>query len=346
MRHTFTPEDDRIILDLYQRLGPQWDRIWEAVGNSTRAGVQRRFYQYLKPQLPETHDAPIAPTLPTPTVFDHPVRPLTLPKRPLTKPKKRSGGTVALLCGDEHVPFHDQSALDCVLSIAKDLQPDVVVFMGDLLDCYGLSDFDKDPDRLTSLQDEINLGRFHLGQMRDTVPSADIYLCDSNHFDRLRRTLWRLAGPSRELATLTKFREMMTWPTLLGLDELDIGWLPLNKQTRTSVLPKFIVKHGDRVRIRSGYTAHAEHARYGRSGASGHTHRLAAVWHRDHNGNHVWVETGCLCNLNPEYAQDPDWQQGCVVVSFEEFTGAVSIEPIYIQNGLAQWRGKTIRSKP
>lgn len=337
----FTPENDKLIADLYLSIGPQWKEIHAQVGKGTIKSVQQRFYDYIKDDLP---DPVVIPPLYPPITFDNPVRPLKLPKIEPAEKKKRDGGLVALLCGDEHFPFHDQSALDCVLSIARDLKPDVVVFMGDLLDCYGLSDFDKDPQRINTLQDEINQGRFHLAQMRKAVPHGKIYLLDSNHFDRMRRTLWRMAGPSRELTTLTTFQEALTWPTLLNLRELDIIWVPLNKQTQTEILPKFIVKHGDRIRIRSGYTAHAELARYGRSGANGHGHRLAAVWRRDHNGNHVWVETGCLCSLNPEYALDPDWQGGCVVASFEEITSAISVEPIYIQNGLAQWRGKTIRA--
>jgi hypothetical protein len=344
----FTPEDDKIIGQAYQELGPNWKAIHKRVGKGTVRSVSQRFYDYVKPNIPES-----VPTLngnpcegiSALTTFDNPIRPLRLPKIEKAEKKKRNGGIVGMLCGDEHFPFQDQPALDCVLSITRQLKPDVIALMGDLLDCYGLSDFDKDPKRINTLQDEINQGRFHLAEMRKASPDSKIYLFDSNHFDRMRRTLWRMAGPSGELRTLTAFQEAMTWPTLLNLEELDITWVPLNHQTRTEIFPKFIVKHGDRVRIRSGYTAHAEHARYGRSGASGHTHRLAAVWHRDHNGNHVWCETGCLCDLNPEYAQDPDWQQGCVVVSFEEHTSAISVEPIYIQNGLAQWRGKTIRAQ-
>jgi hypothetical protein len=71
------------------------------------------------------------------------------------------------------------------------------------------------------------------------------------------------------------------------------------------------------------------------SGASGHTHRLSQFYHRDHNGNHVWLETGSTCDLNPEYTPDPDWQNGCVVLTLHRDTGAFQAQTTYIHNGNA-----------
>ena len=66
-------------------------------------------------------------------------------------------------------------------------------------------------------------------------------------------------------------------------------------------------------------------------------------FHRDRNGNHVWVETGCLCTLDPDWMPEPDWQQGFIVASFDTETGAFSIEPVYIHKGSAMWRDKFYR---
>ena len=67
-------------------------------------------------------------------------------------------------------------------------------------------------------------------------------------------------------------------------------------------------------------------------------------FHRDYNGNHVWVETGCACSLKPEYGSDPDWQQGCIVAAFDRKTGAFALEPVYIHNGRAVWRDRVYKS--
>lgn len=176
------------------------------------------------------------------------------------------------------------------------------------------------------------------------VPGARRYLLEGNHEDRLRRALWNMNGAAEAFHSLRVFAKMMTWPVLLDLERIGWKWLSTQEQTRTKILPKFIVKHGTVIRKHAAYTARGEWEKYGKSGASGHTHRLGMFMHRDHNGNHVWVETGCLCTLEPHYMPDPDWQQGFLIMTFENTTGAFQAEPVYIHHGLAVWRGKVYRA--
>jgi hypothetical protein len=114
--------------------------------------------------------------------------------------------------------------------------------------------------------------------------------------------------------------------------------VPSQGQAKFRILPKIITKHGTIVRKWSGQSAKAEWERYGKSGLSGHTHRLAAFYTNDFNGSHVWMETGCTCDTDPQYVEQPNWQQGCVVVTY--VGDRFSIEPIYIQGGHAVWRGR------
>jgi hypothetical protein len=251
----------------------------------------------------------------------------------------------AVLYGDSHFPHQDEASLSIVGQIVDTLKPNIIVHMGDLLDGYALSAYDKDPRRKETLQDEINMARAHLAQMRLRSPTSAFILLEGNHEDRLRRTIWNLPGQSSALAKLEVFQQSMTWPTLLGLDELGITFVPYDsKQAKQKFLPKWILKHGTLVRKHSAYTARGEWEKYGRSGSSGHTHRLGVYFHSDHNGSHCWVETGCTCSLEPEYTPDPNWQQGCVVLTFERETGAFQAEPVYIHNGLAVWRGRVFRA--
>lgn len=271
--------------------------------------------------------------------------------RPLTfraaKPAARKAGRFikAFLYGDTHFPFADQRAIGVVQAVSVDHRPDVLVHMGDLLDCYTLSRWDKNPERKETLQDEINQARLHLAQMRDLHPNARFIYLEGNHEDRLRRILWNLEGPAAVLAQLTAFKKHITWPSLLGLADLHIEFVPYAEQSRRTVLPKFILKHGTLVRGRSAYTANGEWSKYGKSGASGHTHRLGAFFHRDHNGNHGWMETGCTCRLDPEYMVDPDWQQGALTVTFDLKTGAPDFNPVYIHDGTTIWRDNWYAAK-
>lgn len=269
------------------------------------------------------------------------IRPTVLPLAftPAAPAIRKAGRFVkAFLYGDTHVPFEDKRATSVVQKVSMDYGPDIIAHMGDLLDCYSLSRYDKNPDRKETLQDEIDMARNHLAQLRDLHPNARIVYLEGNHEDRLRRLLWNLEGPAAVLAQLTAFKKYITWPELLGLRSLHIEFIPYAEQSRKQILPKFILKHGTVVRARSAYTANGEWSKYGRSGASGHTHRLGAFFHRDHNGNHGWVETGCTCRLDPEYTVDPDWQQGAVAITFDTKTGAPNFQPIYVHNGSTVWR--------
>jgi predicted phosphodiesterase len=273
---------------------------------------------------------------------------LDLPVRPFAStyvaPSARSSQTkdrlTAVLYGDTHEPFADPSCLSVVWQIISDVQPDIVIHMGDLVDCYTISRFDKDPVRLLSLQDEIDAARAHLLKLREIVPTSRIVLLEGNHEDRLRRAIYAMQGAPRALAALKVVQTALAWPVLLDLASIGVEFVPLHEQSSTPILPKFLTTHGTRVHTRSGYTARHEHDKYGISGASGHTHRKATHYHRDHNGNHVWIETGCTCTLGMDYTVDPDWQQGCNVVHFNTRSGAFNIEDVYVHNGNANWRGR------
>lgn len=260
--------------------------------------------------------------------------------------KRKEGKTLkALLYGDTHHGVHCEATLRVVQAIGADLQPDVLIDMGDGVDAIHLSDkFRSDPTRTVTLQDEIDAKRRQLAAFRQAMPNARYIYLEGNHEERLKRAMWNAEGSAAALIKLNVVQKYLTWPTLLGLDDLHIEFIPYDKQTETALLPKFLVKHGTIVSSKSGYTATREMTKYGRSGASGHTHRLAAVWHRDHNGQHVWVETGTCASLKPEYAQDPDWQNGCVPLTFDLKTGAVQVEPLEIRNGHTLWRGREYRA--
>lgn len=250
----------------------------------------------------------------------------------------------ALVVSDTHVPYHDPKVWSIVCQIAKDLKPDVVVHLGDLIDCFQVQDsFDKDPVRVNSLQDDIDLAAKLLDQLAVKAPNAKLYLLEGNHEDRLRRAIWKLNNGQRELAKLRTFQSNVTWPSLLK-DAGAGNWIfvPIHGQAKRQILPMFITKHGSVVRKWSGHSAKAEWERYGQSGISGHTHRSGLFYTDDYNGAHVWIENGCTCRLDPEYTEDPNWQQGFTVITYTSPTN-FSVEPIHVHNGVAVWRGKEYR---
>ena len=70
----------------------------------------------------------------------------------------KSSMKVACVLPDIHFPFQDKNALKVALDLINYVKPSVIIQVGDLVDCYSISRFSKDPDRIsgTSLQKEFD----------------------------------------------------------------------------------------------------------------------------------------------------------------------------------------------
>jgi predicted phosphodiesterase len=256
---------------------------------------------------------------------------------PFPKPGRNKQKT-AVIFGDSHRPFHDEAALTVVRGIVKESRPDLLVHVGDANDCYTISRYSTDPARLHTLQDDLDSTRAMFHGFSEAAPQAKKIFLGGNHEDRLRKMIWDLKGAARELGKLRVFQKAMTWPVLLDLDAIGWEYVDYTKQPLVGEIPRLLLKHGEVVRKWSGWTAKAEWEKNARSGISGHTHRLGTFYHRDLNGSHVWQEAGCTCSLEPEYVRQPDWQHGCLVVTYT--ADWFHIATVYIENGRAVWRQK------
>lgn len=260
--------------------------------------------------------------------------------KPLPFHKARASQKIStgVIFTDTHRPFHDEAALAVVHGIIKDVRPNLIVHGGDANDCYTISRYSTDPARLQTLQDDLDSTRQMFYGISEIAPDAEKVFLGGNHEDRLRKLIWDLKGAARELGKLRVFQKAMTWPVLLDLESIGWDYVDYMHQPLVGKIPRLLLKHGEVVRKWSAWTAKAEWEKNARSGVSGHTHRMGTFYHRDLNGSHVWQEAGCTCSLTPEYVRQPDWQHGCLVVSYT--SDWFHIEPVYIENGNAHWRGK------
>lgn len=276
-------------------------------------------------------------------VLNLPVRPFDVP---IPAPAKYADGKPlkAIAFGDTHIRFHDERCLAVIERIISDEQPDILLHVGDLLDAGMISQkFAIDPTRLETLQDDIDLARIKLHQWASLAPNAERWLLEGNHEERLTRLIWDLKGAQRELPRLRMFQKHMSWPVLLGLDEIGWNWVDYKDQPRDDILPKLLVKHGEVVRKFSGWSAKGEWEKSGRSGTSGHTHR-ANIWrHKDYNGQATWVETGCTCLLDKTPgARNPDWQQAVTIYEWSADRMLMDVRQISIRDGRAMFNGKEL----
>ena len=57
-----------------------------------------------------------------------------------------------VVISDIHFPYQDDKAIKAALDFIKTNPVDTIILNGDILDFYDVSSFDKDPDRINSLQ--------------------------------------------------------------------------------------------------------------------------------------------------------------------------------------------------
>jgi predicted phosphodiesterase len=209
---------------------------------------------------------------------------------------------------DMHCPYEDWRALEGVYKFAKDYKPDNVVLLGDLVDFYTLSRFDKDPSRILGLQHELDVAQYHLKKLRAAVgKKTKIILLEGNHEKRLEKYL-------RKNPEMSSLRCVNNIPNLLNLQEQGVSYRGLwfNKGV--------LFKHGHIVRRHGAYTARGEYESEGTSGMSGHSHRMGAHYKTDRSGNHAWFECGHLCDeAQAEYMEGkvPDWQKGFALFEYD-----------------------------
>lgn len=203
---------------------------------------------------------------------------------------------------DLHVPFHNMDFINNIIKFLKDYQPDKIVLVGDIVDFYDLSNFDKNPKRVGVLQKELDIVNGILMLIRIACPNSEIIYVCGNHEDRLRKFIWR--NPSVASLRDLKLERLLRFS--------DIGNIQL---VDSYALRGITFTHGSLVRKHSSYSSKAEYDKHLESGISGHTHRLGTYHKTTTNRSDSWSEIGCCCTLSPEYIHSqPDWQNGFAII--------------------------------
>lgn len=238
-----------------------------------------------------------------------------------------------VILNDIQYPFHDKKVLDgLVLPFIEEVKPDGVVLNGDIVDCYTLSSFDKNPMQKGDLNTEIRLAQGLMNRLSKAAKAGECWWLGGNHEDRLRRTIWKNA-PALGVV------EEMNFDKLFGLQHYGFQWKEYGDHL---MLGKLLVTHGDLVREHSAWTARAHFLKYGTSVMIGHTQRIGQYHITNMTGDHAAYENGCLCRLDPEYIKFPNWQQGFAIVHVFE-NGFFNVQQIRILDRKIFFYGKEVR---
>lgn len=266
----------------------------------------------------------------------------------------------------ELLGMHDDEAMAVALNIARAVQPDRIVHLGDFLDLAEFSSkFAVHPEFAFTTQAAINRGHEFLAECRAILgPQEDgddpnLFLIAGNHDDRLGKAVLSNAIASLRLrrADAPDSWPAMSVPNLLALDAINCeyiggypaGSLKLANGTKSQTPLVAVHERGlDVVKV-----AKSQRQSY----VQGHTHRVAMHAETyELDGEAIDVEAyalGSLCRRDgyvPSVKGAPDdrgrpvkriesWQQAVGVLTVAP-DGGWTLEPIRIRDGKAFYGGK------
>ena len=222
--------------------------------------------------------------------------------------------TRLLILSDVHIPYHNVEAVTLALQYGKDKNVNGIMLNGDILDFYGLSDFEKDP-RKRRFSEELEMGRQFLRVLRKEFEGVPIYYKLGNHEERYERYL-RIKAP--ELLDVADFR----MDVLLRFGELGVE---LIDDKRITKFGKLNIMHGHEFG-KSVFSpvnpARGLYMRGKENCIAGHNHQTSSHVEPSMNGHVVntW-STGCLCELHPAYMPINKWNLGFAYAEREDGDG-------------------------
>lgn len=282
------------------------------------------------------------------------------------KVQSKSGGGRALIICDPHFgfyrdlktgklePFHDRLVLDIALQIAIAIQPEIIVFLGDIVDLAGFSDkFLALPEVVGTTQPGNLEAHWWLSQFRIACPGADIRAHQGNHDKRIVKAiisrLPEFYGLQPVDAKNMSFLYDLNY--LLGLEGLGISWFDGYPNDVSWILDDIRLIHGSIARKGSGATARAIVEGSDVNTVFGHIHRDEEASRNitvrgEKKSIFAWCP-GCACRTDgggtpPGSTEDSDWRNG---IGLLHYGPSVSTSTIRIENGRSVWNGQVFEAR-
>jgi predicted phosphodiesterase len=214
-------------------------------------------------------------------------------------------GRVGVL-SDIHVPFHSRDALSVAVKHFKSCGIKALIVNGDAVDFYAISRYEKNPKQRDLLR-EISMTSDLFGWLRQELPKIPIIYKIGNHEERWVHWLWART------------------PEISDHERMGLGaWLELPKHGveliddhRAIMAGKLPILHGHEKGKTSSPVNQARSAftKLLHSVLEGHGHRTSV--HAETNmmrEEMCCFSTGCLCDLQLDYAVYNKWNHGFATV--------------------------------
>ncbi len=245
---------------------------------------------------------------------------------------KDSGVKRALLIGDAHAgflrdistgkyhtPFHDSSALDIVLQVSEDTQPDEIIILGDMLDFVEASKYLQRPEFYFSLQPAINVCGYFLSLLRQKNPNAHIVYIQGNHEERLNKMMYQHMLFAYNLKAYGENIPLLNLGHILNLEKLNIELRNTYPSDEYWLNDNTKVVHGEYLNMVTLLNTTKV------SVIQGHLHRGQEIHktahYRDGEEFIMVASIPCLCHIDgrvPAKIFKNNWQEGFAYVEYDK----------------------------
>ena len=262
----------------------------------------------------------------------------------------------------ELTPIHDEKALRVGRMLCRDLQPEVIVNLGDTVDLAALSRFKPDSDHFSrTLGPSFQRVHDYYAELRADNPRARIVEVDSNHNTRLKdfvlKNMPQLYGIKQAGASEEDY-PVMSYAYLANLKAVGVEWISGYGAARFQYAPDLELIHGTMVASNSSTAAKLSKANPEINIIQGHAHRMERHTRTNRAGQYLSaIVVGAACRTTgevPSYHSavddrnqvvkyQEDWQQGVLVIR-DYGDGHYQFDEVPIINGRAFYDGKEYKA--
>jgi len=278
----------------------------------------------------------------------------------IIRPSRRARITrpdeLTLVFGDAQIgfrgeeEFHDERAMSLAQLAIREMMPDRVIFVGDMIDLPNMSRFEQRSDWAGSTQRSLDRYHSFLAQTRANAPNAEIVAIEGNHELRMDKMIRKDAAELLQIrrANAEKELALLTLRYLVRMDELDVKSVSGYPNAAFWINDNLKAVHGTNV-AKGGSNA-AKYLQQETTGTLyGHTHRVETAYRTTptRQGAHTIVASspgtlarvtghvpGYRYSVNEEGQTVPraeDWQQGMNIV--ESSGDNENVTPVLFRDG-------------
>jgi hypothetical protein len=246
----------------------------------------------------------------------------------------------------ELTPLHDLRAIAIATEIVKDIKPDRVIMLGDMLDLPDWSThFVRSPEFYFTTQPSLNYMASWIAELRPYC--KDMVYIEGNHEKRMIDSIVQntIQAYGIKPANEPKSAPVISVPYLLGLDKLKVQYVGNYPHGEFYINNNLVCIHGNKVGPKSGQSVMKLLDSPRISIIQGHVHRLEmahkTVWTHGSPKIYQAISCGTLCRIDgvvPGGGTRYNWQQGVGIVEYTDEN--FQIDTIGIYEGKSIYRGK------